>query len=660
MALNKIKVNDTTTVNTGVVYDISKATSQSYDSLSAALGTDGNNVPPEVREGGMTVRFVHTGENKYVQYFLTKDEWSASKSDWEKMNLKEEVSQLGQYTEDTIIYPKFNTLLGKTNLILTSSDIEQGGYVYGQKTTRSNRLRCKFLIPVYDDVRLSITYNSLQLYAAIIEDIMANSYVWYKSFESGAIELTIQHTGYLVLIFRNPDDSDIQVSAYDAEVVIQGNTSLIDSISYLNAEVEVLKRYFPQVHSDFVIGGWGANGYLPRTDRARIERVHVLNQLYVFGYNYLKFRAAAFFYTYDSVTQTYTYQTLDQQEANDYTKSGRIFTLPSSLAGRTDVYIGVAIIKRDGTDITSQELDNIKDSVVVDYNLPKIVSGPNRLAYQFGGSGNDWCFVRTPANYEAKREKPYPFVICNHGNGRTMNGRGDMMNWTKRTMYVPTNDPDYIANPTQYNGTEDRTLWYSNPTIEALLAAGFIVCGCENYADTLYGNENCRKACADFFYHIQEYYNVEGRCCMIGASNGAQTSINAAYLLGDKVKAMILQYPLTCLVNQYFSHTEHQAGILSAYGLSGSPTESELINATRTHDVLHTNMAGTIKVGYFPPTKFYYSESDAVVNYQENTIAMYDMLDASLKICEKVQCSGGHGDYTHFAPADYVAFFDKY
>jgi len=58
MSLNKIKINDTTTVNTGVVYDISKATSQSYDSLSGALGTDGKNVPPEVREGGMSVRYV--------------------------------------------------------------------------------------------------------------------------------------------------------------------------------------------------------------------------------------------------------------------------------------------------------------------------------------------------------------------------------------------------------------------------------------------------------------------------------------------------------------------------------------------------------------------------------------------------------------------------
>ena len=58
MSLNKISINDTTTVNTGIVYDITKATSQSYDSLSAALGTNASNVPPEVREGGMAIRFV--------------------------------------------------------------------------------------------------------------------------------------------------------------------------------------------------------------------------------------------------------------------------------------------------------------------------------------------------------------------------------------------------------------------------------------------------------------------------------------------------------------------------------------------------------------------------------------------------------------------------
>ena len=58
MSLNRIKINESTVVNTGIVYDISKATGQSYETLADALGTGGNNVPLEVREGGMSVRFV--------------------------------------------------------------------------------------------------------------------------------------------------------------------------------------------------------------------------------------------------------------------------------------------------------------------------------------------------------------------------------------------------------------------------------------------------------------------------------------------------------------------------------------------------------------------------------------------------------------------------
>ena len=63
MSLNKISINDTTTVNTGIVYDISKAHDGStYTDLADALS--GNNVPLEVREGGRAGRFVWTSDNK--------------------------------------------------------------------------------------------------------------------------------------------------------------------------------------------------------------------------------------------------------------------------------------------------------------------------------------------------------------------------------------------------------------------------------------------------------------------------------------------------------------------------------------------------------------------------------------------------------------------
>ena len=84
MILNKIKINDTTTVNTGIVYDISKAHGgATYTDLADALGTDGINVPLEVKEGGMSVKFIQTSDNNYVQYRLMNQNWSTVVTDWQ-------------------------------------------------------------------------------------------------------------------------------------------------------------------------------------------------------------------------------------------------------------------------------------------------------------------------------------------------------------------------------------------------------------------------------------------------------------------------------------------------------------------------------------------------------------------------------------------------
>ena len=84
MSLNKISINDTTTVNTGIVYDISKAhNGTTYTDLTDALGTNGINVPLEVREGGMSVKFIQTGDNKYVQYRLISTSFSTNEADWQ-------------------------------------------------------------------------------------------------------------------------------------------------------------------------------------------------------------------------------------------------------------------------------------------------------------------------------------------------------------------------------------------------------------------------------------------------------------------------------------------------------------------------------------------------------------------------------------------------
>lgn len=344
------------------------------------------------------------------------------------------------------------------------------------------------------------------------------------------------------------------------------------------------------------------------------------------------------------------------------------FVVTDDLKGYNAFYM---LIKNDMTNITESDIKNINNNVKILYynstqktNFPYNKYGKNVNIYRYGDSGNDWCFVRTPLNYDPYRLKPYPFVICNHGNGWVMDGSEKYANWTKRTMYVPYDDPDYIKDNEQYTPTNNKELLYSNPTIEALLNAGYVVCGCENYGDNLYGNDNCRQSCANFYYHMINNYNVTDYCCMIGASNGALTCINALIILGDKIRALILQYPLTCLVNQYFSYEPHQSQIRNAYDISSVSNEEDLIEKTKTHDILHYNNINGKILNYFPPTKMYYSDTDSVVNSTKNSLALNKLLNDSLKVSEaiKVDTNGPaeHGDYRHFNPTETVEWFNKY
>ena len=86
-----------------ILYDVSANNAGAvFESISALLSSPNLStlIPISAQHGGMTIRFIQGSEqspdNKYVQYFLTKNVWSANEADWEKMNLEEEVSKLSQ------------------------------------------------------------------------------------------------------------------------------------------------------------------------------------------------------------------------------------------------------------------------------------------------------------------------------------------------------------------------------------------------------------------------------------------------------------------------------------------------------------------------------------------------------------------------------------
>ena len=301
----------------------------------------------------------------------------------------------------------------------------------------------------------------------------------------------------------------------------------------------------------------------------------------------------------------------------------------------------------------------------------KPIRGRQVIVERFGGEGNDWCFVRTPDGY-AFDGTPCRMVICNHGNGWLMDGSLAYANFSAKTQFGvdDQNDGAYL------DTTRADYVQYSSPLIEALLAQGYVVCGAENYGDQLYGNNQCRNACVDFYAYMLRNYNVMDRCYMIGASNGCMTSLNASYLLGaGKVSAMALLYPLCDLFDHYLHHTAHQSGIKTAYGVGGK-TFANLAalkeeSAFYTHCPVHHAIVGDdiaetqVKSYPFPPMLLIASGGDTTTELQYNAAKLKGVCDRSSLVCDLVDIDPNgtlgydHGDWHHFRETDIINFFNN-
>ena len=68
-----------------VIYDVTANNNEAtFASLSALLSSENLStlIPSEVRCGGMTIRFVQSSDNKYVQYRLMSDEFTKDITQW--------------------------------------------------------------------------------------------------------------------------------------------------------------------------------------------------------------------------------------------------------------------------------------------------------------------------------------------------------------------------------------------------------------------------------------------------------------------------------------------------------------------------------------------------------------------------------------------------
>lgn len=330
------------------------------------------------------------------------------------------------------------------------------------------------------------------------------------------------------------------------------------------------------------------------------------------------------------------------------------------------------------TSLVSQRRMNLKvknsDFSVIDSFYQK--TNPESSIFKKVGSGvyvyrtglsngdlnyNDWSFVRTPKNYDPNRQKPYPFVIVNHGNSWIMDGTVEKANFAAQTQFgVDTqNNGAYLDTDAPYYKE------FSNETMERLLEAGYVVCGTQNYGNAEYGSDRGRNALQAYFYHMKENWNVEEKCFMIGVSNGVMMSLNGAFLLGiENIKAIWGMYPLACLFRHYKGYVPHQAAIESIYGLTGSETDEQLHAAFSDHDPEYANTIEVAGLRYkcklFPPMMISYSMDDTITDANNNAIPLIEMIQRSNGKVEYFIATGQHGNFTHFDPAGTVNFFNKF
>ena len=88
MNINKININQTepTYYIESDIYDVTAHNNGVvFESLQSLLSSDNLStlIPIALRCGGMTIRFVQSSDNKYVQYRLMTNTFSTTESDWQ-------------------------------------------------------------------------------------------------------------------------------------------------------------------------------------------------------------------------------------------------------------------------------------------------------------------------------------------------------------------------------------------------------------------------------------------------------------------------------------------------------------------------------------------------------------------------------------------------
>ena len=259
-------VHLSTKTQIGEVFDISAyhATGgelAKYADLAAALDSNnGGGVPQSLQEGGMSVKFVQSSDNKYVQfrYMLQYKNTTAGNrnftntANWQGIDVSPSRNSINLVESGGVN----QSIVEIRGLLLASSDFEQGTIdSHGEDEESSTRIRTKDKIYLKKDSTITFAPSSAQMISMVlyIGDSSEQIGRWIKEKE----KYTVEQDCYIRFLVRN--DNGIIPSDFDSTIQIEG---LITNCERKINDIEKVLFNSPTNidYTDFEQGNYNSSG----------------------------------------------------------------------------------------------------------------------------------------------------------------------------------------------------------------------------------------------------------------------------------------------------------------------------------------------------------------------------------------------------------------
>ena len=124
-----------------------------YDTLSLALAA----VPSDKQKGGMTIRYIQSSDNKYVQYRLMKNTWSTTVSDWQGVD-----DEVTENSPNLITSGAVAHVANSLTLNANYAKVEIGGITSsGKDNDDTTKTRFVDYFPITAAPTISVTVNGV-------------------------------------------------------------------------------------------------------------------------------------------------------------------------------------------------------------------------------------------------------------------------------------------------------------------------------------------------------------------------------------------------------------------------------------------------------------------------------------------------------------------